>query len=67
MEIKTHPQRVRKYKKYLDEVDYSKIEIPVKQNQYNKIETLNNIKINVFGYENKQPFPIYISKEKFNN
>jgi len=25
------------------------------------------ININVFGYENKQKFPIYISKEKFND
>ena len=23
------------------------------------------MKINVFGYEDKQPFPIYVSKEKF--
>lgn len=30
------------------------------------METQNNININVFGYGNKQPFPIYISK-KYNN
>ena len=33
--------------------------------QYNKIEKQNSIKINVFGYEEKQPFPICVSKEKF--
>ena len=35
-------------------------------NQYNKIEKQNEININVFGYEKKQPYPIYISKEKYN-
>ena len=66
-EIIKNPQRVSKYKQYVNEVDYSKIKFPVEQNQYNKIEKLNNININVFGYENKQTFPIYISKEKFDN
>ena len=32
--------------------------------QYNKLEKQNEININVFGYENKQPYPIYVSKEK---
>lgn len=43
------------------------IEFPVDVKQYNKIEKQNNININVFGYENKQPFPIYVSKEKFDD
>ena len=29
------------------------------------IEVTNNIRINVFGYENKLVFPIYISDQKF--
>ena len=29
------------------------------------IEIKNNICINVFGYENKWAFPIYISEQKF--
>lgn len=29
------------------------------------MEKQNNINVNVFGYENKQSFPIYISKQKF--
>ena len=32
-----------------------------------KIESKNNICINVFGYENTLPFPIYISDQKFKN
>ena len=46
-------------------MDYTNIEFPVSQGQYNKIETQNSIRINVFGYENGQPFPIHISKETF--
>ena len=30
-----------------------------------KIEEQNNISVNLFGYENRQPYPIYVSKEKF--
>ena len=33
--------------------------------QYQKIEKQNSIKINVFGYEERQPYPIHISKETF--
>ena len=37
------------------------------QKDYRKIETMNNININVFGYEKQEPYPVYISKEKFND
>ena len=60
------PQRIKKTdKKYVSNLDYTGIDFPVSVKQYNKIEKQNNITINVFGYEEKQPFPIYISKEKF--
>ena len=60
------PQRIKKIdKEYISKLDYSKINFPVELNQYNKIEKQNEININVFGYENKQPYPIYISKEKY--
>jgi len=54
----------REYVKYLN---YSNVEFPVKINDYIKIEKQNNINVNVFGYDNKQPLPIYIRKEKFND
>ncbi|KAL9970028.1 hypothetical protein ACROYT_G022337 [Oculina patagonica] len=61
-----YPQRIKKSDKaYIERLDYSKIEFPVTIKQYNKIEKQNEININVFGYENKQPYPIYISKENF--
>ena len=34
---------------------------------YRKIEIMNNININVFGYEKQEPYPVYTSKEKFND
>ena len=60
------PQRIKKSDKpYIKKLNYDRIKFPVTVEQYNKIEKQNEIKINVFGYENKKPYPIYISKEKF--
>ena len=60
------PQKIKKADKaYVQNLDYSGIKFPVSLKQYNKIENQNNIRINVFGYENTQPYPIYVSKEKY--
>ena len=59
-------QRIKKDdRQYIKNLDYQGIKFPVTIKQINKIEKQNNIRINVFGYENKQPYPIYISKETF--
>ena len=61
-----NPQRIKKSdKEHVKKLDYSEIEFPVTTKQFNKIEKNNNININVFGYEEKQPYPIYISKERY--
>ena len=61
-----YPQRIKKVdKQYIENLNYSGIEFPVTTKQYNKIEKQNEININVFGYEDKQPYPIYVSKEKY--
>ena len=61
-----HPERVKKEdKEMIEKLDYSGIEFPISKKDYNKIEKKNGIRVNVFGYENKQPFPIHISKEDF--
>ena len=40
----------------------------MQEKHFSKIETKNNIYINVFGYENRlSPFPIYFSNQKFEN
>ena len=60
------PQRIKKEdKKMVNELNYDGIEFPVSQKHYNKVEKQNNIRINVFGYEIGQPFPIHTSKETF--
>ena len=37
----------------------------MQEKDFNKIEVQNNICINVFGYENELVYPIFISKQKF--
>ena len=49
----------------INELNYGRIEFPVSQKHYNKAEKQNSIRINVFSYEDGQPFPIHISKETF--
>ena len=60
------PQRIKKEdKKMINEMNYEGIEFPVSQKHYDKVEKQNSIRINVFGYEDRQPLPIDISKETF--
>ena len=60
------PQKIKKSdKEYINKLDYSGIEFPVTIKQINKIEKKNSIRINVFGYEEKLTYPIYISDEKY--
>ena len=61
-----YPERIkREDKKMINELNYDGIDFPLSQKHYNKVEKQNNIRINVFGYEDGQPFPIHISKETF--
>ena len=39
----------------------------MQEKDFSKIETRNNICINMFGYENELTFPIYVSDQKFEN
>ena len=50
-----------------NDLSYGGIEFPVDKEDFSKIETKSNICINVFCYENKLTFPIYISDKKFEN
>ena len=59
-----YTERIKKEdKKMINELNYDGINFPLSQKHYNKVEKQNSIRINVFGYENGQPFPIHISKE----
>ena len=65
---KVHPERIRMEDwEYLNRLDYSGVEFSVRLNQVQRIENQNRIGINVFGYSDKQGFPLYISKERYDN
>ena len=64
--VKEHPGRIKKTDGEIAcNLNYDGIEFPVQEKDFNKIEVQNNICINVFGYENKLVFPIYISDQAF--
>ena len=65
--IKNNPQRVSNYKQYENTVDFTGIDFPVSIKDIPKIEKMNNIAVNVFGYENKSTFPIFISDTQTEN
>ena len=63
---KDHPGEILKIDKRFDEkLYYSGIEFPVQEKYFSKTEVKNDICINVFGYENRLVFPIYIFEQKF--
>ena len=66
--LKEHPERITKIDKEIAcNLNYDKINFPVEEKYFEKIEVQNNICINVFCYENELFFPIYVSHKKFKN
>ena len=61
--VKSNRERISHYKKYVDTLNYDEIEFSFSIKQISKIEDQNNISINVIGYENKNRFPLYVSKK----
>ena len=43
--------------------DFKDIKFPIKTRGIHKIERKDSIGISVFGYENKEKYPIYVSKQ----
>ena len=63
---KENSERIKKTdRKITEKLDYDRIQFPVQEKDFNNIEVKNNICINVFGYENRIAFPIYVSDQKF--
>ena len=64
---KEHPGKIKKVDRRLaaNNLNYDGIEFPVQEKFFSKIEVQNNISINVFGYENKLVFPIYVSNKEY--
>ena len=60
-----NPQRITgKDKEIADKLNYEGIDFPVSKKNYGKIEVLNKIGINVFCYENKVVYPVYLSDQE---
>ena len=57
--MQIQPERItREGKKLVHNLNHDGIEFPVQEKDFSKIETENNISINVFCYENRLVFPI---------
>ena len=57
---KTHLERITQTDKELaNDLDYDGVGFPVREKDFSKIETKNDICINVYCYENKLTIPNY--------
>ena len=55
-------ERIRKEdRKVSKRLNYQGVDFPVSKKDYGKIEILNKIIVNVFCYENKFVYPVYLS------
>ena len=62
------PNRItKKDKEIVKGLNYSGVDFPVSKKDYGKIEILNKICVNVFCYENKIVYRVYLSDQKFND
>ena len=62
--VKIHSESItQKDKALANDLNYDGIKFPVDKEEISKIETTNNICINVFCYENKLTFSFYNSDQ----
>ena len=64
--VKLH-RITRKDREIVKKLNYSGVDFPVSKKDYCKFEILNKICINVFSYENKVVYPVYLSNQGFND
>ena len=58
------PARITKADKdFAKKLDFKDIKFPAKIRDIHKIEIKDSIDISVFDYENKEKYPIYVSKK----
>ena len=63
-----NPQRITKEdKKLVSRLNYEGVNFPVPKKDYCRIEMRNRVCINIFSYENKVVYPVYLSDQQFNN
>ena len=64
--VKRNPQRINKEdKEIVNKLNYEGINFPASRKDYCKIEKQNNICINVFRYDNKLTYHVYLSDQKY--
>ena len=57
----------KKDREIAESLNYNFIKFPVSKKDYCKITVMNEININVFCYENRVVFPVYLSDQSFND
>ena len=57
----------KKDREIAESLNYSGVGFPVSKKDYCKISVMNKININVFCYENKTIYPVYLSDQCFND
>ena len=63
-----NPQIIRKEdREVFKKLNYQGVDFPVSKKDYGKIEVLNKININVFCYENKVVYPVYLPDQRFDD
>src|SRR5690606_38065550 len=60
--VDKNTERLTNYTKYKDHLKFDGITFPVEIDSIPKFEKLNNIVVNVFTYEDKRLYPLYLSK-----
>ena len=58
---------IKEDKEFVNKLNYERINFPVAKKNYGKIEILHKICINVFCYENKVVYSVYLSDQKFHD
>ena len=57
----------KKDKEIVKDLNYNSVDFPVSKKDYGKTGVLNKICVNVFCYENKIIYPVYLSNQCFND
>ena len=60
-------RKTKKDREVVKDVNYSGVDFPVSKKDYGKTGVLIKINANVFCYENKVVYPVYLSDKSFND
>ena len=64
--VSNHSTRITRVDREIaDTLDYSNVNFPVCENDYSDVEDINNICVNVFSYDGRNVYPIYISSKNY--